>query len=112
MKTATAEIRAGICGFFTHVRAEGDDDYQVQLAVESDCEKVQAFAVDLATLTPVNALDEIMQGAEGVVLGTSRNHLKGCCAACVSADGVFKAMQVAAGLALPADVHIGLELEA
>lgn len=107
MKVADGTVQAGICGLATRVRAEADDDYTVRIHVESECEKVQAFGAELGT---VDALSEIMQGHEGVILSTAARHLKGCCAACVTPDGVFKAMQVAAGLALPADVHIRLEM--
>lgn len=107
MRVAEGVVEAGICGLVTRVRAEAEDDYTVRLHVESDCEKVQAFGAAVGT---VDALSEIMQGHEGVILSTAAGHLKGCCAACVTPDGVFKTMQVAAGLALPADVHIKLEM--
>jgi hypothetical protein len=110
MSTASATIHAGICGFTTRVRAEADEAYQVSLTVESDCEKVQAYGVELAPKMPLTAFDDLRLGSEGAILGTARQYLKGCCAACVTCDGVFKAMQVAAGLALPARVGIELEL--
>jgi len=110
-KVAVAVIQAGICQMVTRVRAEGDDSYGVRLAIESDCDKVRAFAAALAGMPTINALDEITRGHEGVVLSAARTCLKGCCAACVTAPGVFKAMQVAAGLALPADVQVRLQVE-
>ncbi len=110
MTVASATIHAGICGFTTHVRAETDESYQVSISIESDCEKVQAYAAELAKTAPILAFDELRLGSEGAILGTPRHHLKGCCAACVTCDGVFKAMQVASGLALPAPVSIELEL--
>ncbi len=111
MSVAKATIRAGICGFTTRVRAEADETYQVRLRVESDCEKVRAYGAELSGKMPLSALDELRQGSEGAILSTARGHLKGCCSACVTCDGVFKAMQVAAGLALPAPVQIELELQ-
>ncbi len=110
MSVATATIRAGICGFTTRVRAEADDAYQVTLAIESDCEKVQACAAALSERMPLSALEELRLGSEGAILATARKHLKGCCAGCVTPAGLFKAMQVAAGLALPASAQIDLEL--
>ena len=80
------------------------------LSVESDCEKVQAYGAELASKMPLLAFDELRLGSEGAILGTAKGHLRGCCAACVTCDGVFKAMQVAAGLALPAQVEIELEI--
>lgn len=109
MKVAKAVIQAGICQMVTRVRAESDDGFGVRLEIESDCAKVRAFAAELQTVPSINVLDEITRGHEGVVLSTARKHLKGCCAACVSAPGVFKAMQVAGGMALPADIQIKLE---
>jgi len=40
-----------------------------------------------------------------------RETLKGCCAGCAVPAGLFKAMQVAAGLALPQDITIRLSAE-
>ncbi len=108
MSVATASIRAGVCGFTTRVRAEADEAYQVQLAIESDCDKVRACGAELAGKMPLSALDELRQGSDGAILALARKHLGGCCAGCVTPAGVFKTMQVAAGLALPAPVEIEL----
>lgn len=40
------------------------------------------------------------------MLGTSRETLRGCCAGCAAPSAVFKAMQVAAGVALPKDITL------
>jgi hypothetical protein len=90
------------------VRAEGDDKYQVNLEVTSDCEKIQGIGADLSQ---VSVFDELRLGQEGVILSTAHRHLKGCCAACVVPVGIFKAMQVAGGVALPAEIGISLQLE-
>lgn len=108
MKSATAVVRAGVCGFTTRVRAESEDDFSVRLAVESDCEKVRAFGAELAEAGAIDGLAEIAQGHEGTILSIAARHCRGCCAACVAPDGAFKAMQVAAGLALPVSVQIEL----
>ncbi len=110
-KVAAAVIQAGVCQMVTRVRAEAGDGYAVRLAIASDCEKVRALAAALATQGPIDALAEIARGSEGVILSSAREHLRGCCAACVTGPGVFKAMQVAAGLALPADVQVRLQVE-
>lgn len=108
MKVASGQFQAGICGFSTSVRAEGDDEFMVRFLVRSDCEKVKAYAAEVEM---VSVLDELGRGHEGAILSAGRRHLKGCCAACVVPAGIFKAMQVAAGVALPADVAIGLRLD-
>jgi hypothetical protein len=111
MNTGSATIRAGICGFTTRVRAEADEEYQVMLSIESDCEKVRGYGAELSEQMPLSALEELRLGSEGVILSTARQQKRGCCSGCVTCDGVFKAMQVAAGLALSAPVVIELELE-
>jgi hypothetical protein len=37
-----------------------------------------------------------------------REHLQGCCSGCAVPVGLFKAMQVAAGMALPQDIAISV----
>jgi len=105
---ATAEIEAGVCGFKTHVTAQCDDGQHVALAVASDCEKIGRVAAALNAVQPLDAFQEIHPGKESVLLGCARQTLQGCCAGCVVPAGLFKTMQVAAGLALPADIAIRL----
>jgi hypothetical protein len=44
-----------------------------------------------------------------VVLKAARAHLKGCCAGCAVPSGIFKTVQVAGGVALPAPISITIE---
>jgi len=96
-----ASIHAGVCGFRTQATVESQDGQHVTFQVESDCEKVRTFAERLASRQPVDAFDEISSSRGGQILRTAAECLTGCCAACVVPPGLFKAMQVAAGLALP-----------
>lgn len=109
--TAKAEVDAGICGFQTRVRAESQDGQSVTFAVASGCEKVRQFGAALAAKGPVDAYAELGSGSDGVVLSTARESLKACCAACVVPSAVFKAMQVAASVALPKDISVRLSNE-
>ncbi len=99
-------IDSGICGFQTQVTADSDDGQNVRLQITSTCEKITAYGQALADQGTVDGYAEIGAGAAGVVLGTARAHLCGCCAGCVVPIGLFKAVQVAAGVALPKDVTI------
>lgn len=108
---AKAEIEAGICGFKTIAVVTSDDDQHVNIDIHSGCEKVRAMAANLKDKGPVDAYQEISPATESVVLGVTREALKGCCAACAVPVGVFKAMQVAAGLALPKDINIKMSKE-
>ena len=105
---ARVEIEAGVCGFRTQALAASDDGQHVTLAVETDCEKIGQVAAALAAVQPLDAFQEIHPAKESVLLGCVRQTLKGCCAGCAVPAGLFKAMQVAAGLALPADIAIRL----
>jgi len=99
-------VDAGICGFQTRIGAESDDSQNVTFRVASACEKVRAFGVALIRKGPVDGYAEIGAGTDSVVLTTARESLKGCCAACAAPVGAFKAMQVAAGVALPKDITL------
>ena len=99
-------IRAGICGFITKVTATSDDMQIVSFQIESDCENIRRLADGIPT---VDGYSEIGAGFNGVIHQTVRETLKGCCSGCVVPCGIFKAMQVAAGLALPAPASIEIE---
>jgi hypothetical protein len=104
IKTA---IKAGVCGFRTTVIARSDDMQNVTLSIESDCEKIEGLAEGLSA--PIDAYQEIGAGFDGVVYKAVLAGLKGCCAGCVVPSGIFKSVQVAGGVALPAPVTIDIE---
>jgi len=108
---AIIKVDAGICGFHTNIHAVSDDTQNVEFKIASGCEKIREFAEALVAKGAVDGYAEIGSGAEGVVLTTARESLKGCCAGCAVPVGVFKAMQVAAGLALPKDVILNVSAE-
>ncbi len=97
------EIEAGICGFRTTVEARSEDSQNVTFTITSTCDKIRALAEKIGT---VDAYKEIGASEDGVILGAARGLLKGCCAGCVTPAAIFKTMQVAAGLALPATITI------
>jgi hypothetical protein len=111
MMQARADVQAGICGFRTSVVATAERSRLVGFAVESDCETVTALATSLTEHGPFDAFDEIDSRTEGRLMPVVHEHLKGCCAGCAVPVGLFKAMQVAAGLALPKDISIALSLD-
>ena len=103
---ADVKIEAGICGFRTTVKAESQDSQNVTLRIGSTCEKINTLAAAIHEQNPIDAYVEISPAGESVILGTAAKKLCGCCAGCVVPAGIFKAMQVAAGLALPKDIVI------
>ncbi len=105
---AKVEIDAGICGFCTTARVTSEDGQNVVFNFDSDCDKILQLGKVLRDKGPVNAYQEISPGGPAVIMTTVQESLKGCCAGCAVPVGLFKAMQVAAGLALPKDINIKL----
>jgi len=108
---ALVEIDAGICGFKTQAKAVSEDQQNVVIEVASPCEKIARLGEALRAQGPIDAFQEISPASESVLMGIVRETLKGCCAGCAVPAGLFKAMQVAAGLALPKDINIRLTRE-
>jgi len=106
----TNEIQAGICGHTTKVIADSPDEQMVTLAMETDCKKIVALAEALKGIT-IDGYAEVGAGFEGVVLTAARQQLSGCCAGCVVPAGLFKAVQVAARVALPKDISMTMQVE-
>ena len=102
---AKAVIGAGVCGFTTTVIAISDDMQNVTFDIESDCDSIQRLAEGFPQ---VDGYSEIGTGFDGVIHQAARETLKGCCSGCIVPCGIFKAMQVAAGLALPAPASIDI----
>ncbi len=108
---AKVEVDAGVCGFRTTVHATSGDGQHVSFEIATDCEKIEELSRRLAEAGEVDAYQEIHPGQESVVLATARSTLKGCCAGCVVPVGIFKGLQVAAGLALPRNLSIDVRKE-
>lgn len=109
--TSRVSIEAGICGFRTEAAVTSQDGQHVAFAVTSNCEKIQRLGVQLAEQGAVDAYAEISPDSSSRLLGTARAMLRGCCAGCAVPTGLYKAMQVAAGLALPQDISIRIQAE-
>jgi hypothetical protein len=100
---AKAEIFAGICGFNTTVETVMEGSY-CDILIESDCKSIQKLA---ESLKRVNPFEEISFRGKGPT--TLRMAAKDCAhTACPVPAGIIKAIEIAAGLALPADATIKL----
>jgi len=96
-----ADIFAGICGFHTRVEATQDAE-SVKVQISSECDAIRKLAEHL---TEVNPFKEI--SFRRAVPQTYQEAMKYCThAACPVPAGIIKAIEVEAGLALPADVSI------
>lgn len=98
---AKVEIEAGICGFSTVVKAhmEGED---CVLNIESGCKGVQNLVEELKRVDPFREISHRGEGPQ--TLQMAAKHCKH--PACPVPAGIIKAVEVAAGLALPQDVVI------
>jgi hypothetical protein len=103
---AKVKIDAGICGFHTKVVATSEDCQFVQFNITTSCDKIRNLSDSLQKKGNIDAFCEISQKDESVIMNSVRTELTGCCAGCAVAVGIFKAMQVAAGLSLPKDINI------
>lgn len=108
---AKLKVDAGICGFQTTAQVTGDDDQQVVFDVQSDCQKIRSLGELLKARGAIDAFSQMGPVENGTIMQTARSMSKGCCAGCIVPLALFRGMQVAAGLALPKDVHIGLAKE-
>lgn len=106
MGAIVGTVHAGVCGFVTKVTATSEDQRHVRLQVESTCDNIKALA---ASLPELDAYAELGAGFDGELWTAIRAGLKGCCSGCVVPAGLFKAMQIAAGVALPRPAGMDFE---
>jgi hypothetical protein len=100
---ARAEIDAGVCGFTTTVRAVKNGS-RVTLEIESECEAIRELAAELREVDPFREFTFRGQGPQALQMGARYcSH-----PACPVPVGIIKAVEVEAGLALPADATIRL----
>jgi hypothetical protein len=102
------KVMSGICGLVTEIRATSDEPSgTVKLEFSTGCENIQQLADELDTVHP---FEEIAFRGEGPK--TLRLAVKHCKhAACPVPSGIIKAIEVAAGLALPKDVSMQVSKE-
>jgi len=104
---AKAIIDAGNCGYHTTVEANIIKDYQVGLKIDSDCKHIQKLAENLSQ---VDAMNEISFRRGKHIPDIIQAGIQHCThAACPVPVGILKAVEVAAGLALPQESKIKLE---
>ena len=100
---AKADITSGICGFTASVatRMVGS---RCTVSVESDCDAIQRLAEELTEVEPFQEITFRGEGPRALQLGAKHCYHP----ACPVPVGIIKAIEVEAGLALPADAAIKL----
>ena len=102
---AKVTVDSGICGFTTTMETSSSDGQNVDIAFESQCPHVIKARDEL---TSVDGYTEIFKKpAETAVYQALSKHLPHV--TCPLYSGFLKAIEVAAGLALPKDVTMTIE---
>ena len=99
-----AKIRSGICGYTTTVEAHLDGT-SCCVSIETDCKALQNLAAELTHVDPFQEIS--FRGGEPLTFRLAAKHCSH--AACPVPVAIIKAVEVEAGLALPADVSIELQ---
>ena len=100
---AEAEIFSGICGFSTTVKTRMNGS-RCTVSNESECEAIRSLAGELTEVQPFQEITFRGDGPLTLTMGAKHCHHP----ACPVPVGVIKAIEVEAGLALPADATITL----
>jgi hypothetical protein len=100
---AKAEITSGICGFTAVVETRMDGRACI-VSVESDCDAIQRLGEELTDVDPFQEITFRKEGPKALRLGAKHCYHP----ACPVPVGIIKAVEVEAGLALPADAVIKL----
>ena len=110
---ARVKIYAGICGFTTTVNATSEDKQHVTLRVESECPDVIHISKQLNGETFDSFVEIGPCKQPGNMYETRLMRICGELphVACPVPPGICKAVEVAAGLALPRDAHIKVTRE-
>ena len=96
------DVVTGVCGFRAQIEAQADEAFNVNLVINSDCPRVSKLAGPLAQVAPLDDMRKPMnETAVYVAASACKLH-----AACPVPCAIHKAIEVAAGLALPSDVSI------
>jgi hypothetical protein len=102
---ATVTVNPGVCGFSTRIVGVADDALNVTISISSDCQHIQSLT---ANLGEVSVLAELRQPINETrtyrAAAAAKTHV-----ACPVPAAILKAIEVAAGMALPADVTIAVE---
>ncbi|MCO6453554.1 MAG: hypothetical protein J5I90_22420 [Caldilineales bacterium] len=106
---AKVEIDPGICGLPTTVRAQMDQEtYRCHLQIESECAAIRKMAIDLQEVDPFQEI-ALRRGDGPLTLLKGKEYCSH--SACPVPVGIIKAVEVAAGLALPSDVTMKVSKE-
>ena len=100
---ARAKINSGICGFTANVETQVNGS-QVVVSIQSECDAIQRLAEELTEVDPWQEITFRGEGPKTLKVGAKHCYHP----ACPVPVGIIKAIEIEAGLALPADATIQL----
>ena len=100
---AIAKIRAGVCGYGATVETRMESR-KCLVSIDSDCDAIQRLGQELTEVDPFQEISFRGRGPQTLKLGAQHCYHT----ACPVPVGIIKAIEVEAGLALPADATIEL----
>jgi hypothetical protein len=111
-----AQVDAGVCGLVSLVEARSPDGMQVMLSIESECPRVRALAAAwpadeggaTADASKLDAFQELLRLPLSQTTPARLAAEHGLHPTCLVPVAVLKAVEVAAGLALPRNCGIQL----
>jgi hypothetical protein len=101
-----AQVKPGVCGLASRVKASSPDGMNVVVEIESECPRLQAYAAQPMEL---DAYQELLSTPLTQTLPARLAAEHGLHTTCLVPVAVLKAAEVAAGLALPQNASIELE---
>ncbi|MDO8685467.1 MAG: hypothetical protein Q7J78_02220 [Clostridiales bacterium] len=100
---ATVKVNPGVCGLKTTIKVDSEDMQIAKVEISSECSHVMAMGKLLAEIEELDAFSEcFVKLGDGEIYKAANKACKH--AACPVPSAVVKALEVACGLALPADV--------
>ena len=100
---ARAEIESGQCGFSTVVTATVNGK-KCSLSITSDCEAIQKLASELTEVEPFREIS--FKQSKPLTFEVAAKYCPHT--ACPVPNGIIKAVELEAGMAVPVDVRIKL----
>jgi hypothetical protein len=99
-------VSPGICGFETQVVVQKISSRKVTITIQSDCEKIKAYAANLLELDSFEIFKPLCDCKIYIEANRAKLHTN-----CLVPPGIIKAVEVASGFALPRDASIKFIIE-
>ena len=100
------EVDPGVCGFKATVIATKGEDEKISIEIDTECTYVQELAEKLGALDPFKEWSSFFESEVFKEANCYIHHTD-----CVLPTAILKAVNVEAGLALPADVSLRISKE-